>query len=196
MTLDYFNEIAFGLEYENDTKERNPTLKKWEKSGVDIALKGNKLDPYLTNCLENVITDFNSLSATTKLKVGDESDIDLYLIPVEEFSTLIPKYTPGNYGYFYLEFNENNEISHSTILINSNDPSKDVERCHLIREELTQSMGLPKDSDKYEDSIFYGPWTTVLSYSQLDKELIELLYSGKLKSGMTKQEINNSFIID
>lgn len=195
-TLDYFNEIAFGFEYENDKQEISPILKKWEKRVVGISFNGNKMNPYLDGCLENVIADFNTLSATTKLRLGFQGDIDFYLIPVEQFSKFVPNYTSGNDGYFYVEFNESNAITHSIILINSNDISRDVERCHLIREELTQSMGFPMDSDKYEDSMFYAPWTTTLGYSQLDEKVIKVLYGGQLKSGMTKQEVNNSFIVD
>jgi hypothetical protein len=56
--------------------------------------------------------------------------------------------------------------------------ARDIEsQKHLIREELTQSLGLVNDSWKYENSIFYQGWTTTNSYSEIDIKLIDLLYN-------------------
>jgi hypothetical protein len=48
---------------------------------------------------------------------------------------------------------------------------------HLLREELTQSLGLTNDSWKYPESIFYQGWTTTTTYTEMDKRLIDLLYN-------------------
>ena len=48
---------------------------------------------------------------------------------------------------------------------------------HLLREELTQSLGLCNDSWKYDNSIFYQGWTTTNQYSEMDKRLIDMLYN-------------------
>ena len=48
---------------------------------------------------------------------------------------------------------------------------------HILREELTQSLGLFNDSEKYENSIFYDGYSTVTEYSEIDKELIDMLYN-------------------
>ena len=47
---------------------------------------------------------------------------------------------------------------------------------HLLREELTQSLGLANDSYLFDDSIFQQSWTNVTKYSQMDKDIIRLLY--------------------
>ena len=62
------------------------------------------------------------------------------------------------------------------------------ERAHLIREELTQSLGLLADSARYEDSIFYQEWTTTNRYSPLDRAVIEMLYQPLLLPGITVEE--------
>lgn len=51
------------------------------------------------------------------------------------------------------------------------------EQKHLLREELTQSLGLFNDSPKYRESIFYDGWTTTTEYSDLDREPIQMLYN-------------------
>ena len=60
----------------------------------------------------------------------------------------------------------------------------DVVRCtdlqgqkHLLREELTQSLGLKNDSYKYENSIFQQKWTEVTEYAPIDIKVIEMLYN-------------------
>ena len=48
---------------------------------------------------------------------------------------------------------------------------------HLLREELTQSLGLCNDSYDYPESIFYQGWTETTEYAEIDKELIQMLYN-------------------
>jgi hypothetical protein len=62
------------------------------------------------------------------------------------------------------------------------------ERSHLIREELTQSLGLFKDSWRYPDSVFYQDWTDITSYSDLDRTTVRLLYDSRLGPSMTPSE--------
>ena len=47
----------------------------------------------------------------------------------------------------------------------------------ILREELTQSLGLLNDSDMYTNSVFYEYGNTVTEYSELDKEIIQMLYN-------------------
>jgi hypothetical protein len=60
----------------------------------------------------------------------------------------------------------------------------DIYRCesldgqkHLLREELTQSLGLFNDSYKYENSIFQQRWTETTEYAPIDRVLIDMLYN-------------------
>ena len=62
---------------------------------------------------------------------------------------------------------------------------------HLLREELTQSLGLGKDSSKYPNSIFQSSWTQTLNYLEIDKDLIRLLYHPKMKIGVDRYEVDN-----
>jgi len=102
---------------------------------------------------------------------------------------LNPNYVPTNYGFFWsLWHDDNYEIYNSRILVSSADINQ-TERSHLIREELTQSLGLMNDSNKYEDSIFYQDWTDVTEYSIIDKSVIKMLYLKKIKPGMTIEQV-------
>ena len=179
--LDYLIEVAFGTEFGEDREEAK--LIKWTKPQVTIKKYGN-FNQYLANCLDQIIADFNALSETTKLGITDsDNDIDLYLVPKEQFTEIEPGYVPGNEGFFYITWDKDNVIISSTILINSVGQIGDKARCHLMREELTQSMGLGQDSDKYSDSIFerinprridyldLGTWIWVIITNKKDQRL-------------------------
>jgi hypothetical protein len=193
--IDYLIEISLGTEFGQDQNKNQSTLIKWMKPEVVIKIHGD-FNQALSDCLNQIISDFNNLSQTTKLSLnGERGDIDLYLVPKEQFSTIESNYVEDNDGFFWFNWDKNNVLTKATILINSNDSSRDKERCHLIREELTQSMGLAQDSYKYEDSIFYAPWTTSLTYADIDKEIIQLLYNSGLQPKMTEQEIRDHLVV-
>ena len=61
---------------------------------------------------------------------------------------------------------------------------------HLLREELTQSLGLGQDSERYLNSIFQINWTTTSSYSQIDKDIIRLLYHPNMKVGLNENKVD------
>jgi len=97
-----------------------------------------------------------------------------------------------NYGFFWALWHDDNYVIYdANILVSSAGVTQD-ERSHLIREELTQSLGLMNDSNKYEDSIFYQKWTDVTQYSDIDKAVIQLLYLKKIKTGMTREQTINA----
>jgi len=83
---------------------------------------------------------------------------------------------------------DNYVIYNASILVSSADITQN-ERSHLIREELTQSLGLMNDSNKYKNSIFYQEWTDVTDFSEIDKSIIKLLYQKKVKPGMSKEQV-------
>ena len=64
-------------------------------------------------------------------------------------------------------------------------------------EELTQSIGLPADSKNKADSIFYEDQlidnNIIKEYSQLDIDIIRLLYHAKMQSGLNSFQASNMF---
>jgi hypothetical protein len=62
------------------------------------------------------------------------------------------------------------------------------ERSHLIREELTQGLGLLNDSWDREDSIFYQGWTDITRYAPIDRSVIAMLYRPELTPGMSIEQ--------
>ncbi len=187
--LNYFFRIALGAEYGDDVR----VVRRWSKPVVTVRVQGTA-GAAGRSCLKRVVADFNALTATTDLQLTSASaaDIRLHFAPVSRFRSIDAGYVPGNDGFFSVNWRGDHTITGATVLIRTSG-IRDTVRCHLIREELTQSMGLMRDSDQYPSSVFYGRYhATPTRYSSLDKQLIKLLYGGAVRPGDGKKEITRA----
>lgn len=181
--IDYFVTVALGVEFGTS----GPTIKKWtrdlwiEVSGAPTAEDRATLD--------QVVGELNALQEQVHLELVDGlANVEMIFAPEADFSRLEPNYQPTNYGFFWVNWDSDSEIYRARILI-STDKVEQRERSHLIREELTQSLGLMRDSIKYPDSIFYANRSEVSKYAGIDETLIKLLYSEAIVPGMTEAEV-------
>jgi Protein of unknown function (DUF2927) len=137
------------------------------------------------NTLNQVVDELNQLVSGITLSVTEgKSEIEVHFVPESRFSVIEPHYIPGNLGFFRVWWNSQGAIYRARVLIASKGITQQ-ERAHLIREELTQSLGLFKDPWKYPESIFYQGWTATNEYTPVDRTAISLLYSPQLRPGMT-----------
>ena len=182
--LAYFYEIAFGVEY----GRRDTVLHKWT-GDVRIKVIGSPTDADLVT-LDQVISELNGLIGGISLETAEpETNVEIHFAPESQFRGIEPNYVPVNYGFFWV-WTEDDAIVKSRVLISTNGISQ-KERSHLIREELTQSLGLPQDSTRYPDSIFQSDWTETVQFSPVDRAAIRLLYDPGLKPGMTRRQVEN-----
>lgn len=185
--INYFQEIALGSEY----SESSSIIRKWQ-GDLRIQVIGSPTSEDLKT-LKTLTNEINRLTSGINLKIVDNKpNVKIHFVPVSEFKRYEPNYQPGNDGYAWVNWNQNNVIYSANILIAKTGVNQ-KERSHLIREELTQSLGLLRDSYKYKNSIFYQPWTDTNQYSQLDKTLIQILYRPEIRPGMTKSQVANFF---
>ena len=184
----YFLEIALGSEFGNNQAR----IKKWNRD-IDIRVQGEPTQDDIQT-LQQVIDE---LSTLTRLKIRltekKSANIEVYFVPKSEFSQIEKHYKPGNTGFFWSWWNPlTNKIYRARVLISTTGLSQQ-ERDHLIREELTQSLGLMKDSDRYANSIFYRSWSRVTNFSEMDKAVIELLYHQAIQAGMNREKVIKAF---
>ncbi len=182
--LEYFTEIAFGAELGDEV----PVIKKWIDD-VRIKVNGEPTEADLQT-INKIIDDFNELIFGIKIKLVDKREnLTITFSPESDFATIDQNYVPTNYGFFWTLWHDDNFVIYdANILVASADITQQ-ERSHLIREELTQSLGLMNDSNKYKDSIFYQEWTDVTKFSEIDKAVVKLLYLKKIKPGMSKEQV-------
>jgi len=176
--LDYFVEIAFGPEFGGGPR----AIRKWVHD-VEIVVHGEPNAEDLAT-LDDVVADLNAIIETIEVRiVPSGGNVDLYFAPEPEFSEIEPNYVPTNMGFFWVWWDFRGNITSSRVLVSTTGLTQ-AERNHIIREELTQQMGLMSDSYSYSDSIFQQAWTTTQSYSELDEIMIELLYLPQVEAGM------------
>ena len=186
--IDYFLEVALGAEFSQSSSAAK--IRKWQ-GDVRIQYFGSPTSEDLTT-LSSVVSEVNELTnGGVHLKlVNSNPNITIHFAPQSQFSRLEPNYQPGNFGYAWTQWDENNRIYNANVLITTTKVTQ-KERSHLIREELTQSLGLTQDSFKYADSVFYQPWTDVTQYSAIDRSLIRMLYDPQISSGMNQAQVIN-----
>ena len=124
--------------------------------------------------------------------VDEAANLEVYFSPESHFSEIEPTYVPTNLGFPRVWFDGEGVIQQGRVLIAA-DGTTQAERTHLIREELTQSLGLFKDSWLHSDSIFYEGWTTTDKYGAFDEATIRLLYQPQLEPGMNRSQVRSLY---
>ena len=170
----YFHEIAKKSEYHGDKN-----IARW-KSDMKIYVMGQKPD-YLMVELDRIVYELNELINPIEIEIVDSEEGSNFVIVMDskevynDFDPYSREYTDHNWGMFITSGGE--ELTSGSMYV-------DVVRCkseegqkHLLREELTQSLGLGNDSYDFPESIFYQKWTTTTEYAPIDRELIQMLYN-------------------
>lgn len=182
-THQYFLEISLGSEFGN----RQARIKKWRQD-IHIQVKGQPTQTDLQT-LKQVINELDGLITPEIKPANNDTNMEIYFIPEHQFSETEKHYKPHNLGFFWARWDPATyEIYRARILISSTGITQQ-ERNHLIREELTQSLGLMNDSRRHSDSIFYQPWSRVTKFSETDKAIIKLLYQESIQPGMNRSDI-------
>ena len=172
----YYKKVAFGNEFTNDTSGE----RKWEND-VKIFVLGKK-DPELMIELTKIVKELNDLIIPINIQVVDNKDNANVLVifgSKQDFINLdktIEPYVKLNEGLFKIN-HEGKKITNGEMYVNTEGTLTEKEKKHLLREELTQLLGLCNDSYRYKSSIFYQGWTDTTEYAEIDKELIKLLYN-------------------
>jgi len=193
---EYFNEIALESEFDNSSEN----VIKWTKPMKLYILKDKEYEQqvsFIKNTVEtiNEITqDDFKIELMSDLK---ESNSVIFLCErekaIELDSALFEGISEDFSGLSLAEFNNRFEIYSSRIFIDVTEPIE-LQKS-VILEEITQSLGLLNDSEKYTNSIFYEKQyidnNSNYEYSKEDIEIIKLLYHPYMKPGLTKVEAEN-----
>lgn len=175
--VDYFLEIALGFEFGDAAR----VVRKWGHD-VDFRVQGS-LTQADRATLDDVVADVNGLTSTWDLvEVDGAPSVEVYFAPEDSFPSLLPSYTPGNIGYFTVWWGGDQHLIRAVVLIASDVPQ--TVRDHLIREEMTQMLGMGNDSRRYPDSIFQQAFSTVTSFAPIDEAVIEILYRPEIGVGL------------
>jgi hypothetical protein len=175
----YFEEIAGGAEFNPDVG----VIHRWAED-VLITVYGDATEADLAT-LQKVVDELNLLVEDVEVGVAAAGgNVEVHFAPRETFADIEPNYVPGNIGFVWVAWDSLGAIEFARVLIASEGVTAE-ERAHLIREEVTQSLGLLNDSWEYPDSIFYQGWTAGLEYAAIDRALVEMMYREEIRPGMS-----------
>lgn len=176
--IDYLQEIAFGFEFGTASE----VIRKWD-ANPRIRMNGIPTNEDMA-VLQDIVSDLNALMEEVQVElVESDPSVEVHYAPLGELPNILSSYVAGNWGYFSVWFDGTSHIYRTVVLLASDVADQD-DRNHLAREEITQMLGLAKDSNRYSSSIFYQSWTTTPDYLAIDEALIEMLYRPQLKAGM------------
>ena len=179
----YYEEICYNSEWDGEI------IPKKFHGNIRIYVKGD-ISKELESEIDNIINELNELIYPINITTvqdssfsnifmffGSSSDYINCVSKNKKESVKLKNILRKNWGYFHISC-YNQYILGSKIFIDTERTSNDEERKHLIREELTQSLGFPNDSKKYPNSIFYSKWyEDTIEYSNIDKAIIKLHYN-------------------
>lgn len=191
--IQYFKEVSLGFEYGNAPK----TTFKW-LSPMKIWVGGDKQNTFLLEELSKTIAELNALATDGfYIQLTDDtlqSNCYIFLGSKHEFLDRFPDAAStlnANYGLFNVWIHQH-QIIKARIFVDTYQPTLNQQKSTL-KEELTQALGFGKDSPHYANSIFYETPEDggfALEYSDLDLEIISLLYHPDMKVGLTEGMVN------
>ena len=180
--LDYFAEVALGAEYGASAK----VVRKWAGDVLVQVFGSASVEDVAA--LDAVLADLRPLMPGRRIERVDEGgNLEVHFAPEDRFADIDPNYQATNYGFFWVWWGGDNLLLRSRVLISTTDISQEA-RAHLIREEVTQSLGMMNDSWRYPESIYYQGWTRTRDYAAIDRMVIEMLYREEIQAGMTAAE--------
>ena len=178
-TIEYFREITLRNEFNSKVKKRQVRYKK----DLKIYLSGT-YEKYMVDEVEDILIDLNAIINPIQLTlVKNKSDANM-IIFFGNYNSFVtnnpdlidaPKLKDCD-GYFKLK-SRGDEIVSSRIFINLDKQQSKLDLQDCLREEITQSLGTINDSWKYKNSVFYQGPNYVTRYSEIDVNIIKMLYN-------------------
>lgn len=191
--ISYFKEVALGFEFGSASN----ITRKWGNNDMKIFVGGDTSET-LANELSKIVSELNTLTTDNfSIEIVTDSTVSnfyIYFGSGNDYAAIFPlqkQYVDSNWGLFSVFWNGNNDITRGYMYVDVFRAAPIAQK-HLLREELTQSLGLARDSPKYPDSIFQQSWTTTTSYAKIDTELIRLLYHPRVSSGFTATQAEST----
>lgn len=192
--VEYFKDVAVGFEFCNGNAK---ITRKWGPS-MRLFVDGT-YDPELLTKIESVVEEINNLCTDgfEILFVNEfsQSNCHLFCGAPDEFVELYPETEDlliNNGGLFNVWWNASNRIIRARIFVETSELPLMFQQS-IAMEELTQSLGLGRDSPFYTQSIFYetqndGGFAT--EFAPIDRELIRLLYHPDMEVGLNESEVD------
>jgi hypothetical protein len=183
--LIYFSQVAFG----NDLGTLSPTIHRWNRPRVNVTIM-SACDSAERHEVVRILQDLNKINRSTKFVLGSHSapDLKIHLVPRRELKGIFHGSQGDANGSFSFETNACGEILSATVAV-ANNLSLPGWKEAVLREEIAQSIGLPKDTNRYAKSVFSSNRQIIIQdpdhsyelfateFLPIDQKLIDILYN-------------------
>lgn len=173
--IDYWRTVAL----RSERGDRYARPRRWSGSVLVAVEGGERADD--RESLSRVVDDLRPLVLPLRLMLTTDTegaDVVIRYVPRAEFVLYLPDYRGVDLGLFWFDWDKSGAIIRGGVLIA--DELRGAARSHVLREELTQVLGLPGDTTAWDDSIFYANWSLTQDYSALDRSVIRFHYDATL----------------
>ena len=207
-TKNAFYSIAFGGEFESKAKNKKAVIHKWNKQKIKIAHYSSGKNTHMLTLLAKYLK-LMSLYTSIKFEFSNKDPdilllfVDNYDNSIDELKPTLESYLGKNYNYNNLKNNYNsncyvnltfnndsNNLIKSVVVIKNTLDAVMLSAC--IQEEITQGLGLTNDN-KHLSYTLFNDSDISLNLTKLDFLLTNILYHKKIKSGMSRADIDQIF---
>ena len=189
----YFDAIVFGSEL--DARFANKVVAKWQKPRLTVSIEQKATQEHLKLIQHHL----DALSAISEIKFGgtrtpDTADIRILFLPGAQMGAISgPNIDPeavrlaaANANCYFLNWKQPESRIVKALIVA--DVDKDIAVLNsCLLEELTQSLGLPNDSDLLRPSIFSDK-DRLYELAPQDRVLLFALYHSWMKPGLPREE--------
>ena len=189
--LGLYNKIISKPEYGSNKKG----IRKWNNN-LYVYIN-NPEQKQLVKEFEKIKNEINILSKSVKIArvyKKSEANFTIYFSDRYEYSSkeeVALKYLMNNFGFVWVNWNSRNVIYEGSMYVDISRVKSDECKKHLLREELTQSLGMFNDIEK-AGSIFNQNWECITNYSDFDRKVIRKFLSiGNKKDKPVNKNVNN-----
>lgn len=184
----YFVEITFGSEY--GAPADTFWIRKWTQP-VRIAVVGFPTERHIA-VVRDVADELDRLTAGIDVRsLGRDPDratnVQIAFVTHDAMVAEAGSFAQDNAGFFRYWRGDDDAIDSARAWIAYDRGNPDLHD-HMIREELTQLLGLGQDSWTYEESIFYQGPSDVTEFAPIDRSVIRMLYDRRIEPGMLREE--------
>lgn len=186
----YMLDVALTAELGTNGSQR---IKKW--SSEMRVYFSDTVRTELKEEFKLIQSEINAISEDFRMVQVEERNAANFLIFVsdgETFAQYEPNARPfieNNDGLVWIYWDGGFNITRGSMLVDITKlDSLDCQK-HILREELTQGLGLLNDTFDHPTSIFYQRYTCFPSYADIDLALLELFLSNKIQAGMTSSQV-------
>lgn len=188
--LDYFKSIALGAEYGNASR----VTRKWKKPMRLYAM--GELNDTLHYEINRIIEEINFLTGEDfyieQVKDSVSANFCVYLGDAISYTERFPSaasFIGEKEGLVQIHYSPKNEILRGEVFVDARRTTLE-RQFHLLREEITQGLGLMNDIPYVRQSIFYEGYSDTVEYAPNDREVIRLLYHPVMREGLTETGVD------